>query len=200
MHELILNEEQKRKGNKVKFKFVFKAQKCFDIIYLINERCLEIGYKYEDDFAPVSGDSFKRITYDYSEHINWMRRHGMIYRRGQYKVGSEPFKYKVNWSILNADKSSYRGSAESMVVEVFISKKIDKDSSLSLHNLNDLEFMAKDFKNLRIDHIRAIQLASKQLDEDQLHPRYKLKKDQIQINRKEGRSLQYVFQLNKRYR
>lgn len=176
MHELILNEEQKRKGNKVKFKFVFKAQKCFDIIYHINERCLEIGYKYEDDFATVSGDSFKRITYDYCEHINWMRRHGIIYRRGQYKVGSEPFKYKVNWSILKADKSSCRGSAESMVVEVFISKKIDKDSSLSLHNLNGLEFMAKDFKHLRIDHIKAIQLASKQLHEDQLHPRYKLKK------------------------
>jgi hypothetical protein len=63
-----------------------------------------------------------------------------------------------------------------MVVEVFISKKIDKDSSLSLHNLNDLEFMTKDFKHLHIDHIRAIQLASKQLHEDQLHPRYKLKK------------------------
>lgn len=176
MHELILNEERKRKGNKVKFKFIFKSQKCFDIIYLINERCLEIGYKYEDGFAPVSGDSFKRITYDYCEHINWMRRHGIILRRGEYKVGSEPFKYKVDWSILNSDKSSYRGSAESMVVEVFISKKIDKDSSLSLHNLNDLEFMAKDFKHLRIDQIRAIQLASKQLHEDQLHPRYKLKK------------------------
>ena len=64
MYELILNEEQKRKNDKVKFKFVFKAQKCFDIIYLINERCLEIGYKYEDGFAPVSGSSLKRITYD----------------------------------------------------------------------------------------------------------------------------------------
>lgn len=176
MHELIVNEEEKRKKNKVKFKFVFKAQKCFDIIYLINERCLEIGYKYEDGFAPVSGSSLKRITYDYCEHINWMRRHRIIYRRGQYKLGFEAFKYRVNWSILSKDQFSRNDSVEAMVSQVFISRNLVKDSKLNLNNLNGLEFMAKDFKNLRIDHVRAIQLASKQLHADQLHPRYKLKK------------------------
>ena len=176
MYELILNEEQKRKNDKVKFKFVFRAQKCFDIIYLINERCLEIGYKYEDGFAPVSGSSLKRITYDYCEHINWMRRHRIIHRRGLYKVGLEPFKYKVNWSILSKDKVNSKSPFESMVIEVFISKNIGKDSKLNLNNLNGLEFMAKDFKNLRIDHVRAIKLANEQLKTDQLYPRYKLKK------------------------
>ncbi len=174
--QLILNEEQKRKNDKVKFKFVFRAQKCFDIIYLINERCLEVGYKYEDGFAPVSGSSLKRITYDYCEHINWMRRHRIIYRRGQYKLGFEAFKYRVNWSILSKDQFSRNDSVEAMVSQVFISRNLVKDSKLNLNNLNGLEFMAKDFKNLRIDHVRAIQLASKQLHADQLHPRYKLKK------------------------
>lgn len=176
MYELILNEEQKRKNDKVKFKFVFKAQKCFDIIYLINERCLEISYKYEDGFAPVSGSSLKRITYDYCEHINWMRRHRIIFRRGEYKLGFEAFKYRVNWSILSKDKVNSKSPFESDVVEVFISKNIGKDSKLSLDNLNGLEFMAKDFKNLRIDHVRAIKLAYEQLKTDQLNPRYKLKK------------------------
>ena len=174
--QLILNEEQKRKNDKVKFKFVFRAQKCFDIIYLINERCLEIGYKYEDGFAPVTGDSLKRITYDYCEHINWMRRHRIIHRRGLYKVGLEPFKYKVNWSILSKDKVNSKSPFELDVVHVFISKNIGKDSKLSIDNLNGLEFMAKDFKNLRIDPLRATQTARKQLESDQLHPRYKLKK------------------------
>jgi hypothetical protein len=176
MYELILNEEQKRKNDKVKFKFVFKAQKCFDIIYFINERCLEVGYKYEDGFAPVSGSSLKRITYDYCEHINWMRRHRIIYRRGQYKLGFEAFKYGVNWSILSKDQFSRNDSVEAMVSQVFISRNLVKDSKLNLNNLNGLEFMAKDFKNLRIDPLRATQTARKQLESDQLHPRYKLKK------------------------
>ena len=63
-----------------------------------------------------------------------------------------------------------------MVIEVFISKNIGKDSKLSLDNLNGLEFMAKDFKNLRIDQVQAIKLANEQLKTDQLYPRYKLKK------------------------
>jgi len=174
--QLILNEEQKRKEDKLKFKFVFKAQKCFDIIYFINERCLEVGYKYEDDFAPVSGSSLKRITYDYCEHINWMRRHRIIYRRGQYELGFEAFKYKVNWSILSKDQFNPNDSVEAMVSLVFISKNLVKDSKLNLNNLNGLEFMAKDFKNLRIDPLRATQTARKQLESDHLYPRYKLKK------------------------
>jgi hypothetical protein len=174
--QLVLKEEKKRKEDKLKFKFVFKAQKCFDIIYFINERCLEVGYKYEDDFAPVSGSSLKRITYDYCEHINWMRRHRIIYRRGQYKLGFEAFKYKVNWSILSTDQFSPNDSVEAMVSLVFISRNLVKDSKLNLNNLNGLEFMAKDFKNLRIDPLRATQTARKQLESDHLYPRYKLKK------------------------
>ena len=174
--QLILKEEQKRKEDKLKFKFVFKAQKCFDIIYFINERCLEVGYKYEDGFAPVSGSSLKRITYDYCEHINWMRRHRIIYRRGQYELGFEAFKYKVNWSILSKDQFSPNDSVEAMVSLVFISRNLVKDSKLNLNNLNGLEFMAKDFKNLRIDPLRATQTARKQLETDFQYPRYKLKK------------------------
>ena len=68
MHELIVNEEEKRKKNKVKFKFVFRAQKCFDIIYLINERCLEIGYKYEDGFI-VPKEKLIEFFIEKLEHI-----------------------------------------------------------------------------------------------------------------------------------
>jgi hypothetical protein len=82
----------------------------------------------------------------------------------------------VNWSILSKDQFSRNDSVEAMVSQVFISRNLVKYSKLNLNNLNGLEFMAKDFKNLRIDHVRAIQLASKQLHADQLHPRYKLKK------------------------
>jgi hypothetical protein len=176
--DLLVDTERAYKENKLNFKFVFKAKKCIDLIWFINERCLEIGHRYEDGFAPVSGNSMKQITHDYAQHINWMRNRSILFRRGTYTNGVEAFKYRVNWSCLSKFNLTETGSINIEMVEVFINRELQKFYKLDLINLQGLEFMTTSFKNLRIDPYRAVAVANDQLKSDLKCPRTKLVKSQ----------------------
>lgn len=174
--DLLVDTERSYKENKLNFKFVFKAQKCIDLIWFINERCLEIGHRYEDGFAPVSGNSMKQITHDYAQHVNWLRNRSILFRRGTYISGVEAFKYRVNWSCLSKFNLTETGSNNIAMVEVFINRDLHKYYKLDLINLQGLEFMTASFKNLRIDPNRAVAVANDQLESDLKYPRTKLVK------------------------